>query len=291
MDDCGDYTVELMLYLDNELHGEKLMKLLAHLKSCADCKASLDEQLALSASLQQVRPLYPAPAELRERVARFSGPQSQTTARRIYQDIARTFKVSLPNALIPRWQVLLPAVLGMMLCFLLLSSQMREVRASEYVSAALSAHHDYLSGQLPLQIRTDSPAAVTGWLAGKVSFPLRLPDSEGQADSKPTYRLLGASVVDYNGSQAGLVTYEVPQRDSISLLVASSKYAVVAGGVEVRSGGLVFHHRIEQGFQVITWSNHGLAYALVSRATGSANGSCLICHQSMPDRDRFRPGP
>jgi anti-sigma factor RsiW len=177
-----------------------------------------------------------------------------------------------------------------MLCFLLISNVVHEVRASEYVDAALSAHRDYLSGQLPLEIRSDSSQAVTGWLAGKVAFPFRLPDSQVQSSGAPAYRLLGARVVDYRGSQAGLVTYEAPQKETISLLVASSNYAVVAGGVEVRSGKLVFHHRIDSGFQIITWSNHGLAYALVSRAAGSALGSCLVCHQSMADRNTYPPG-
>jgi hypothetical protein len=186
----------------------------------------------------------------------------------------------------------------MMLCILLVSNVVHEVRAAEYVDAALSTHRDYLNGQLPLQIRSDSPQVVTGWLAGKVAFPFRLPDSQAQSTGKPAYRLLGARVVDYRGSRAGLVTYEAPQNDTknetrnntISLLVASSDYAVVAGGVEIRSGDLVFHHRTDSGFQIITWSNHGMAYALVSRAAGSARGSCLVCHQSMADRDTFRPG-
>jgi anti-sigma factor RsiW len=178
----------------------------------------------------------------------------------------------------------------MMLCFLLLSNVVHEVRASEYVHAAISTHRGCLSGQLPLQIRSDSPQVVTEWLARKVAFPFQLPDSQAQSSGRPGYRLRGARVVDYRGSQAGLVTYEAPQNDTISLLVASSNYAVVAGGVEVRSGGLVFHHRIDSGFQIITWSNHGLAYALVSRATGSARSSCLVCHQSMADRDTFQPG-
>ena len=294
MNECGDYTVDLMLYLDDELSGGKLMGLLAHLTICAHCRASLDEQLALSATLHRLRPLYSAPPKLRARVAaRLAKPQSQTIAGRLYAGVGQTLKLTLRNAgrLIPRWKVLAPAVLGMMLCFLLISNVVREVRASEYVDAALATHRDYLSGHLPLQIRTDSPEAVTGWLAGKVPFPLQLPDSQGQSGSKPTYRLLGARLVTYRGSQAGLVTYEAPQSDSISLLVASSNSAVVAGGVKVRSGDLVFHHRFDQGFQVITWSNHGLAYALVSRAAGSAYGSCLICHQSVPDRETFRSGP
>jgi anti-sigma factor RsiW len=293
MNACDDYTVGPMLYLDDELSGEKLMEFLAHLKTCAHCRASLEEQLALSATLHRFRPLYSAPPKLRARVAAsLAEAESRSLAGRLYRGAWQTLKLALRSAgrLTPRWKVLVPAVLGMILCFLLISNVVREVRASEYVEAAVSAHRDYQNGQLPLQIQTDSPAVVTEWLAGKVPFPLKLPDSQEQSGSKPTYQLLGARLVAYKGSQAGLVTYKASQSDSISLLVASSNYAVVAGGVEVRSGDLVFHHRIEQGLQVITWSNHGLAYALVSRAAGSARGSCLVCHQSMADRDNFQPG-
>jgi anti-sigma factor RsiW len=294
MDTCGDYTVDLMLYLDDELDDNKLMGFLAHLKICADCRASLDEQLALSATLHQIRPLYSAPPQLKARVAaNLTKPQSRTIAAHLYQVVKQILTLTLPDGRrsISQRKILVPAVLGMLLCSLLISSGVREVRASEYVNAALSAHREYLGGHLSLQVWTDSPQAVTGWLAGKLPFPLQLPDSGERSGGKPTYRLLGARLVSYKGTQAGLVTYEVPQRESISLMVASSNHAVVAGGVEVRAGNLVFHHRVKHGFQVITWSNHGLAYALVSKASGSAYGSCLICHQNMPDRDAFRPGP
>lgn len=293
MNACEKHTVDLMLYLDGELLAGKLMDFLAHLKTCAECRTSLDEQLALSALLRRSRPLYSAPPKLRARVAaQLAATGTTTRSNQLYQGsgqwLRRTFQGV--ERLMPRWTVLVPAVLGMMLCFLLISDEVQEVRASEYVNAALSTHRHYLSGQLPLQIRSDSPQAVTAWLAGKVAFPFRLPDSQAQSSGPPAYRLLGASVVHYKGSEAGLVTYEAPQNDTISLLVAATKYAVVAGGVEVRSGNLVFHHRIDAGFQIITWSNHGLTYALVSRAAGSARGSCLVCHQSMADRNTFRPG-
>ncbi|MEA3006365.1 MAG: hypothetical protein QOI94_1634, partial [Acidobacteriaceae bacterium] len=52
MNACERHTVDLMLYLDDELVGGKLMDFLAHLKICADCRASLEEQLALSAVLR-----------------------------------------------------------------------------------------------------------------------------------------------------------------------------------------------------------------------------------------------
>jgi anti-sigma factor RsiW len=293
MNACEQHTVDLMLYLDDELVGGKLLDFLAHLKICVECRAALEKQLALSAVLRRSRPLYSAPPKLRARVAASLASAGATTAsKQLRQSSGPWLNRSLQSMerLMPRWKVLVPAVVGMMLCFLLVSNVVHEVRASEYVDAALSTHRDCLSGQLPLQIRSDSPQAVTEWLAGKVAFPFHLPDSQAQSSGLPSYRLLGARVVDYRGSQAGLVIYEAPQNDTISLLVASSNYAVVAGGVEVRSGGLVFHHRIDSGFQIITWSNHGLAYALVSRAAGSARSSCLVCHQSMADRDTFRPG-
>jgi anti-sigma factor RsiW len=295
MNACEKYTVDLMLYLDDELLGGKLLDFLAHLKTCADCRGSLEEQLALSAALRRSRPLYSAPPKLRARVAAsLAHAASETKSNRLYEGSGQWLRRTLQGVdrLIPRWKVLVPAVLAMMLCFLLISNVAHEVRASEYVDAALTTHRDYLSGRLPLEIQSNSPQAVTGWLAGKVAFPFRLPDSQAQSSGAPAYKLLGARVVDYRGSQAGLVTYGAPRNDTISLLVASSKYAVVAGGVEVRSGDLVFHHRMDAGFQIITWSNHGLAYALVSRAAGagSARGSCLVCHQSMADRNTFRPG-
>ena len=118
------------------------------------------------------------------------------------------------------------------------------------------------------------------------AFQFRLPQS---TPGIPAYQLSGASLVSYQGSPAALVIYE-KQKERISLLVASSQSAVVAGGEEVRSGALMFHYRTDQGFKVVTWSNHGLSYALVSSVSGSARESCMVCHQSMADHQNFRSG-
>jgi anti-sigma factor RsiW len=93
-------------------------------------------------------------------------------------------------------------------------------------------------------------------------------------------------LVSYRGNPAALVVYE-KQKERISLLVTSSRSDTVAGGDEVRSGALTFHYCTERGFKVVTWSNHGLSYALVSSVSGSARESCMVCHQSMADRQNF----
>jgi hypothetical protein len=101
---------------------------------------------------------------------------------------------------------------------------------------------------------------------------------------EPEYWLTGARLVSYKGNPAALVAYQTPT-EKISLLVAAEKSAVVAGGEQVRSGNLTFHYQTEAHFEVITWTNHGLSYALVSSLAGSPQHSCLVCHQNMADQN------
>jgi hypothetical protein len=166
----------------------------------------------------------------------------------------------------------------------------RHVQAASYVETAVETHRKYLSGNLPAGLQTTSSEAVTAWFAGKVPFDFRLPAADSAPDQSLVYRLTGATLVNYKGSPAALVTYAT-QNDKISLLVDSSKSAVVAGGDEIRFGKLTFHYYNDSGFRVITWSNHGLSYALVSSVFGPARASCLVCHQNMTDKSAFKPQP
>jgi hypothetical protein len=102
--------------------------------------------------------------------------------------------------------------------------------------------------------------------------------------------LAGASLVQYRKIPAAMVVYEAPS-GTISLLVESSKAAVVAGGDESHYGALMFHYRNEGRFKVITWSAHNLSYALVSSIASSAQESCMVCHQRMADHGQFRRQP
>jgi hypothetical protein len=166
----------------------------------------------------------------------------------------------------------------------------QNVRAASYVETALTNHNRYLHGELSPGIRTKSPEAVTAWFADKLAFQFRLPTSEAALQANPTYELAGASVVQYRGIPAAMVHYEA-RSGTISLLVESSKAAVVAGGDVSHYGALMFHYRNEGRFNVITWSAHSLSYALVSSIASSAQEPCMVCHQSMADHGQFRRQP
>jgi hypothetical protein len=185
------------------------------------------------------------------------------------------------------WRAVAAIVLVFVLGMAFVPTIARHVRAASYVDTALTTHRSYLDGKLPLEIKSDSPEDVTAWFAGKVPFDFRLPTSQLLPNDQPAYRQVGARLVNFAGSYAALVTFAM-KNDRISLLVASSNSAEAYGGEEIISRGLTFHYHTKAGFNVITWTTHGLTYALVSGLHASASQSCLVCHQNMADKGEFR---
>ena len=292
MKDCGrDYGVTIELYLDKELIGPDLEEFRAHLEACAACRVELEMREELSRLLHRSRPLYSAPAALRDRVMRATElmPSSAPYApprlrRRILRVLTRP--VQSAGRGVRHWPMLVAAILLVAAGLLPIPGILRQVSANSYIEAAVAAHRSSLNGGLPLEIKSESPSAVTAWFAGKVPFNFRLPEAAEEVGHEQIYRLTGGRLVNYKDGYAALVSYQM-QQQTISLLVASSKSAIAAGGEEVPSGGIVFHYSKQMGFAVITWSTHGLTYALVSSLPGSGRQSCMVCHQNMSNRDHF----
>jgi len=292
MTECDEYRVKVLRYLDDDLQGRELDDFRSHLKACADCRAALEAEQALSSLLHRSRPLYSAPPALRSRVsaAVMQHSASKPTRLNIYLGALHALQRVLvdPVRRVSSMRVLALVVLLLGFLFAFVPNVVRQVRAASYVQTAVSVHRSYLDGNRAMGLRSSSPETVTAWFTGKVPFHFRLPNAQSSPNNTPSYTLTGASVVNHRGNPIAFVTYE-KESQAISLLVASSKSAIVAGGDEVRLGDLTFHYRTEDGFKVVTWSNHGLSYALVSNVSGSARESCLVCHQNMADHHNFRP--
>ena len=65
---CDEYAIKALRYLDNDLERQELEDFLSHLNSCPGCEALVEAEKELSATLYRSRPLYSAPAALRDRV-------------------------------------------------------------------------------------------------------------------------------------------------------------------------------------------------------------------------------
>ena len=289
MNSCDECAIKTLRYLDNDLEGQELEDFLSHLAACVSCRAHVEAEKELSATLHRVRPLYSAPVGLRDRLAAMENQASSRAQDSIYQQRSRILRARLWSGLqsLRNWRVLAPAAIAIGLCLAVVPNIERRVQAASYVETAVARHRSYINGDLQLGLESSSPEQVTAWFAGKVPFDFRLPAAESAPEKSLVYRLTGASLVHYKGGPAALVTYAT-QNDKITLLVDSSKSAVIAGGDEIRFGKLTFHYYNDSGFRVITWSNHGLSYALVSSVAGPARASCLVCHQNMADSSNFQ---
>jgi anti-sigma factor RsiW len=283
MKSCDDRNIDLLRYLDNDLSEQEFKIYSAHLETCTHCQSRLEQERVLTRLLHESRPLYSAPTELRIRVS--AAIEGNSSAYR--PQWAWWRRVS---PLILSWKITAPVALVIALCVIAAPNIVQNVRAASYAEAAMTNHNRYLNHELSPGLRTSSPEAVAAWFADKVPFQFRLPSLEAAIKTTPTYRLVGASLVEYRGTRAAMVVYEAPS-GMISLMVESTKAAVVAGGEEIHYGTLTFHYRNEGRLKVITWTAHGLSYALVSSIASSARESCMVCHQSMLDRGHFRSQP
>ncbi len=284
-----EHRANILLYLDNELSGQDIEGFLAHLDNCADCRRLLEEERALSNLLHRTRPLYTAPEPLRTRIAAAAAGQPAAFGDKPERKDEHLLHFGWRDARHSgfRWMALAAMIIVVVLGLTLVPRVVRHAEAATFIDTAVTTHREYQENQLPLEIRSSSPEAVTAWFAGKVPFQFRLPSSQSSPSGHPAYTLTGARLVKFKNENAALVTYQM-KTEAISLLIASDKSAVAAGGDEIRSGNLTFHYNTRAGLNVTTWSTHGITYALVSSIHGSAQHSCLVCHQNMADQNTFK---
>jgi anti-sigma factor RsiW len=189
-----------------------------------------------------------------------------------------------------RW--LIPAVALMVIIGVLSTIKLSSpapLSGPKYAEFAVRTHKQHAQGRLALDVHSDSQQALNEWLKAKSSFPLALPASPAVPGEQRPYRLEGARMVEVGGKTAAFIAYQVPtaqkQTDAVSLMVAPDSVAQASGGVIVDFKKVSFHYAMVDGHKVVTWSLHGLTYALVSQEGNNTQRSCMVCHSAMRDRD------
>jgi hypothetical protein len=165
----------------------------------------------------------------------------------------------------------------------------RRLSGQELAEFAVATHRQYAQAGLPLDLRTDSQWALNEWFKTKLQFALALPASASLPGEDRPYLLEGARVVPVGGKSAAFIAYRMSgattRLASASLTVTPDSVAVASGGVEANFTKVTFHYARLGGYKVVTWSSHGLTYALVSQEDDTTQRSCMVCHSAMGDRD------
>jgi anti-sigma factor RsiW len=202
---------------------------------------------------------------------------------------------SIPSCSLPpsvwrqflQWKMLVPAAALMVLVGVLgtrpLTSR-RPLSGAKFAAFAVSTHRQHAQGSLALDVRSDSQQTLNEWLQAKSPFSLTLPASPAAPGEERPYRLEGARFVQLGGRTAAYIAYQM-QTGPVSLVVVSDSVSLASGGVEADFKKVSFHYRTVKGYKVVTWSVHGLTYALVSQEGNNTQRSCMVCHSAMRDRD------
>jgi anti-sigma factor RsiW len=292
MKQCDDIRARTAFYLDDELRGSELSGFEEHLKSCKSCADVVANERRFLESVREARPLYPAPPELRVRAEEIldsarpphSAPSElrRRVQRSIWQATRRTFHLDARRSV-----VAVGATIAVVIVTgLWYATQRKSIVSppSEFALMAVDTHLRHLRGQLPFEVASESPQTISSWFAGKVPFSVTLPNYQESSGQDRLYRLEGARLVGFKNDYAAYVAYRMSERP-ISLVVTSDSVATASGGESIVSKGIAFHYDSIDGLKVITWSDRGLTYALVSDLEERGQQSCVVCHAGTKDRD------
>jgi len=269
------------LYLDNELQGDERATVEAHLTACESCAALFARELNFLNTIRESGPLHIASPELRSRVEQILRVKPVPSSAPRHQS-RFTWLVATAAALLV---LLMPVVVWRMI------RRVEPAPVSQVCSFALMAadtHLRHIRGQLPLETETESPRDISAWFANKVNFSVKLPNYQESSGQDKLYTLEGARLVAYQNDYAAYVAYRMKDRP-ISLVITSNSSATPSGGEEIASKGLKFHFNAIDGLKVITWSDRGLTYALVSDLDERGQQSCIVCHTGTKDQDFIAP--
>ena len=284
MQACDDIRGRINLYLDNELQGDDRLEFESHLRDCEPCRSITATERRFLESVRDVKPLHVASTDLRVRVL-----ESLTATTAIES------RVHPRTTNFIRAHLVIAAVAATLLLFLLpvIVWRFRE-RApqpqgvSSFALMAADTHLRHSRGQLPLEMTTSVPQEVSDWFTNKVSFRVKIPNYQESSGQEKLYSLEGARLVALRNDYAAYVAYEMNGRP-ISLVITSDGVVKPSGGEEIKAKGLTFHYNAIQGLKVITWSDRGLTYALVSDLEERGQQSCVVCHQGGKDQDFIAP--
>jgi len=283
MSKCTDIRSRLNLFLDNELQGDERVDFEYHLRECQSCRSFAQAETRFLDTIRTTDPLYVASSELTARVRSILQLSNKDSLdRSVHSGLSERHRAIATIAA--------AALLLLLLPILIWRARDREPRssASSFALMAADTHLRHIRGQLPLEMMSTEPREVSEWFINKVDFRVKIPNYQEAPGLEKLYTMEGARLVAYKNDYAAYVAYRMNDHP-ISLVITSDSVGQTSGGEEIKAKGLVFHYNAIHGLKVLTWSDRGLTYALVSDLEERGQQSCVVCHQNIKEQDFIAP--
>jgi len=155
---------------------------------------------------------------------------------------------------------------------------------TDFEQTAAALQRQAVQGTLPMDLTSDSPAAVRHWVQERTGLGTNLALQRPGEDAG-RFQLMGAREVAVAGTRAVAVAYRIDARPAV-LLTARAGDVVDRPRAWSLAGKSVRHHvDPASGVKLLSWTNSGQIYTLATELPGLGLESCFICHT---DADRRR---
>jgi len=154
---------------------------------------------------------------------------------------------------------------------------------TSFEGAALRLREEQAAGRLALDLATDSPAEARRFVRDRAGLSAPLVESRPAKDGA-SFELEGVKLVEVGGAGAVAVAYRIDGRPALLLTAAAgdveggpAHWSPLRARKEVR-------FRFRDGHKLLTWTNSGQTYVLVSDQPRYGERSCYLCHDSAERR-------
>ncbi len=153
---------------------------------------------------------------------------------------------------------------------------------SAFERLALGLHERGVDGAPTPALPTASAAAARAWARARTGVDVNLPAVRPAGDIG-RFDLRAVAAVEHRGAPAAAVYYAV---DGRPVTLAVARAADVADGAPAWTvaGKSIRSHAVS-GHNLLSWTNDGQSYVLVSDLPGDGRRACFVCH-TQPARRR-----
>jgi hypothetical protein len=154
--------------------------------------------------------------------------------------------------------------------------------ATPFERLAVERHESGLEGSDGAVLRTASAPTARAWSLARTGVDVHLPDVR-PAEDDGRFMLQGVRAAEYRGAPAVTVWYAVDGRP-VTLTVARAEDVPDRVPAWTLAGKRIRAHAVG-GHNLLSWTNSGQSYALVSDLPDGGRRACLVCH-TQPGRRR-----
>jgi anti-sigma factor RsiW len=267
---CRDLLQAIDPYLDDELSVLEVFRVQAHLLRCHSCRAVMDSEAHLHALLEadaMQDQLSPALRdEILQRLATtLSGPSSPGP---------RRGRFAAPYAVLAG-VALITAILAALIIFFRFPGASN---LSPFIEEVAAKHRLYTEAAGPaLDLKTADVEQLTGWLAGRVGFPLKAP-----ARLRRGERLVGGRVTSLADAPAAHLLYD-RGGNPLSLFISRRPSPALPEANKWIVEGLELYSSRLRGLAVVWWEDGDRVYVAASAVSfGDLAEFALLCIRSGP---------